>query len=675
MTPSDVSVRAGATRQFTATETGASGNPTFAWSANGIGGGNSSIGTISSTGLYTAPATLPNPNTVSVEAVRTADSMMNGTSSVTLLNPVPVISSVTPSQITVGSFSITVSGSEFVNGAAVLFGSTALTTSFVSNGKLTASGTATSSEVGGVAITVRNPDPGSATSGAFNALVVTNSPAVSAEVADRFLEQTTFGPTPALVAQVQQSGLQGFLNAQFVLPTSPYADPAASEMDLGLLQHRFFVQVLNSPDQLRQRVAFALGQIFVIAGDKIDKPEAFTPYLRLLEADAFGNYRQVMKDVTLSPAMGHYLDMVNNDKPDPSRGNHANENYARELMQLFTLGTSLRNQDGSLQLDSSGNPIPTYTQDIVQALARAFTGWTYPTQPGQTPQKHNPTFWNGPMVAVDSNHDTNSKQLLQYSGAAGNGLLPGGQTAEADLEAALDSIFNHPNIAPFVSKQLIEHLVTSNPSPAYVQRIAAVFDNNGSGVRGDLKAVIAAILLDPEARRGDSTATANPNDGHLQEPILYMTGLLRAFSATSDGSGLTTAGGNMGQKALFPGSVFNFFSPSFMIPGTNLVGPEFQILTTATTFNRVNWVNSFVFGSLGSGTTVDFSSYATLASDPNKLLDSLNTLLLHGTMSSNMRNSILTAVSAVPSGNSQAIQQARTAIYLVATSSQYQVQH
>jgi hypothetical protein len=190
-----------------------------------------------------------------------------------------------------------------------------------------------------------------------------------------------------------------------------------------------------------------------------------------------------------------------------------------------------------------------------------------------------------------------------------------------------------------------------------------------------MKAVITAILLDPEARRGDDSTTANAGDGHLQEPILYIAGLLRAFGAASDGANLAGNGSSMGQNALFPGSVFNFYSPNFVIPGTSLFGPEFQVYTTATSLNRANFVNTFVFGSLGSTTTVSFASYASQASNPGALLDSLNTLMLHGTMSADMKTSVLTAMQAVPAGTNQALQQAQTAIYLIGTSSQYQVQH
>jgi uncharacterized protein (DUF1800 family) len=673
VSPSSPSVRANGTQTLTATVEKVT-NPAVTWTVNGVAGGSPITGTIASTGAltatYTAPASLPSPNTVTIEATVTSHATLVGETTTTLLNPIPQLSSVTPPQVDVGNFTITLNGSNFVNGAVVDMGSTALSTTFVSSSQLTATGTIPNTQTGSVQFSVTNPDPGSATSGILTAQVVK---AIAPSVADRFLEQTTFGPTPALVAQVQQSGLQPFLTSQYGMAVTPYADPAAMEAGLGAVQQRFMVAILTAPDQLRQRVAFALGQIFVIAGDKITDPTAFTNYLRLLNTDAFTNYRQIMKDVTLSPAMGHYLDMVNNGKPAP--GQHANENYARELMQLFTLGTSLLNDDGSMQLDSSNNPIDTYSQDQVEQFARAYTGWTYPTQPGMTQQKYNPPFWTGPMVAVDSNHDTTAKQLLQYSNAASGGLLPSGQSAEQDLDGALDNIFNHPNLPPFVSRQLIQHLVTSNPSPAYIQRISAVFENNGAGVRGDMKAVITAILLDAEARRGDDPTTAVGTDGHLQEPILYIAGLLRAFGAVTDGSNLAGQASSMSQNPLFPPSVFNFYAPNFIIPGTTTNGPEFQILTTATALNRVNFVNSFVFGSLGSGTTVSFANYGTQASNPSQLLDTLNTLMLHGSMSSDMKSSILTAMQAVPAGTNQGLQEAQAAIYLIGTSSQYQVQH
>jgi uncharacterized protein (DUF1800 family) len=646
---------------------------TLTWTVNGVVGGSTATGTIDTNGNYTAPATLPSPNTVTIEAADASKKSVNSSSAVTLWNPIPQISNVSPAQFDVGAFSLTITGSGFVSGATVAFAGANLATTFVSSTQLTASGTASVSQVGSVAVEVTNPDPGSSPSNSLSAQVV-GTITIPAAQADRFLEQTTFGPTPALVTQVQIQGLQNFLNAQYALPVTPYPDPAAMESGLGNVQERYFIVNLTAQDQLRQRVAFALSQIFVIGGDKITDPTAFTNYLRLLDADAFTNYRQIMGDVTLSPAMGHWLDMVNNGKPNVAAGDHANENYARELMQLFTLGTGLLNPDGSPQLDSNNLPIPTYTQDQVEAFARAYTGWTYPLTPGSTQQTYNPAYWTGPMVAIDSNHDVGSKQLLQYAGASGGGLLPAGQSSVQDLNGALDNIFNHPNIGPFVCSQLIQHLVTSNPSPAYVQRVAAVFENNGTGVRGDMKSVLTAILLDSEARRGDDPANAVGTDGHLQEPILFITGLLRAFNATTDGSNLSYYAGNMGQNPLYAPSVFNFYAPSYVIPGTTTLGPEFQILTTATSLQRANWVNTFAFGSFG-GESVDFSSYAALASNPGALVDSLNALLMHGSMTADMKNAIVTAMQAVPAGPNQALQQAKTAIYLIGSSSQYQVYH
>ncbi len=670
LSPAVASVRVGSAQPFTPSVAGKS----WTWSVNGIAGGNATLGTIDANGNYSAPALLPAPNTISITAAEAGKPSENASSAVTLLNPIPMVTGISPPQVNVGSFTLTITGSDFVNGATVSFGGTPLATTFVSSTQLTASGMASAAQVGTVAVEVMNPDPGSIGSNSISALVV-GTISVAANVADRFLEQTTFGPTPALITQVQYSGLQGFLTAQFALPVTKYPLPASGETGLGAVQQRFFVQNLTAQDQLRQRVAFALSQIFVIGGNKVTDPTGYTNYLQLLANDSFTNYRQIMQDVTLSPAMGDWLDMVNNGKPNVSKGDHANENYAREFMQLFTIGTSELNPDGSFQLDSGGNQIPTYTQSTVEAFALAYTGWTYPLAPGATQQTYNPQYWTGPMVAVDSNHDTTAKQLLVYSGASGGGMLPAGQSATQDLQGALDNVFNHPNVGPFVSRELIQHLVTSNPSPGYIERVASVFDNNGSGLRGDMKAVITAILMDPEARRGDDPATAVGTDGHLQEPILYMTGLLREFGATSDGSNLAYYGSNMGQEALFSPSVFNFYSPSYVIPGTTMYGPEFQILTTATSLNRVNWVSSFVFGSLGSGTTVDFSSYATQAANPTALLGSLNTLMLHGSMSSDMQSAILTAMQAVPAGSKQGLQQAQAAIYLIGTSSQYQVQH
>lgn len=512
----------------------------------------------------------------------------------------------------------------------------------------------------------------------------TTPSAVTQAAAARFLEQSTFGPTSAQIAQVQQSGFPAFLNSQFGTPMSTYPDPATGVTSMQSTQQALFTNALNNPDQLRQRVALALSEIWVTSGFTIP-PQGMAPYMRLLLQDAFANYRTIMYDVTLSPAMGDYLNMVNNDKPTAG-STHANENYARELLQLFTLGLNQLNPDGTLQLDGSGNPIPTYSQTDVENFSIVYTGWTYPTAPGATLVKHNPVNWIGAMQPFESNHDTtDSKTLLPVNGT--RTVLPPGQSSTVDLNAALDNIFAQPSLAPFVCKLLIQQLVSSNPSPAYIQRVVTVFNSGsltvsgatfGSGQRGDMQATIAAILLDSEARRGDDPTTANANDGKLREPILYIAAILRAFGATSDGLGPVNFATSMSEAPLESPSVFNFFPPDFGIPGTNLLGPEFSLQTTATALVRANFVNSFVFGSIGTGTTVSFAPYASLAASPDasgQLLDSLNTLLLHGSMSSSARASILTAVNAVAAGANQNQQRAQDAIYLILSSSQYQVQH
>jgi uncharacterized protein (DUF1800 family) len=361
--------------------------------------------------------------------------------------------------------------------------------------------------------------------------------------------------------------------------------------------------------------------------------------------------------------MGNYLDMVNNDKP--GNGVDPNENYAREVLQLFSIGLEELNQDGTLQVDGSGNPVPTYDQDTIEGFAHTFTGWTYPTKPGATARFRNPEYYGGPMIPFDSHHDTGTKQLL-------NGVtLPAGGTTQADLIAALQNIFNHPNVAPFISRQLIQRLVTSNPSPEYVGRVAAVFNDNGTGVRGDLKAVVQAILLDSEARRGDDPTQAQPTDGHLKEPTLFITNLLRAMNGVSDGAGLADRASDMKQPPFFSPTVFNFYHPDHVIEGTTLFGPEFEIFNTSTAISRINMVNTLVYNQLNSTTTVDISGYVPLAATPNQLVDAVATVMLHGQMSADMRNTLISTLSGITDNT----RRTKAAFYLIGSSSQFQVEH
>jgi uncharacterized protein (DUF1800 family) len=395
-------------------------------------------------------------------------------------------------------------------------------------------------------------------------------------------------------------------------------------------------------------------------------------YQDMLLRNAFGNFRDLLNDVTLSPVMGVYLNMVNNVKADPSSGTTPNENYARELLQLFSIGTDMLNIDGSVQTDAQGHPIPAYNEDVIEGYAYLFTGWTFPPRPGAISQWSNPINYEGAMVSFASHHDPGSKLILQGR------VLPGGQTPEQDLADGLDAVFNHPNVGPFIGKQLIQHLVTSNPSPQYITRVATVFNNNGQGVRGDMRAVIRAILLDPEAR-GDTKI--DPNYGHLREPVLFMTSILRNLGGQSDGVYLASQARRIQQDLFTPPSVFNYFPPIYVIPGTTSLGPEFGIQDAITSLNRANFVYQLVYGGgaaadatvTGStGTSLDLSSYQSSAANAETLVELLNQRMMHGTLSPVASATIAQAVNAVPATDS--INRVRMAVYLLASSQQYQVE-
>jgi uncharacterized protein (DUF1800 family) len=396
-------------------------------------------------------------------------------------------------------------------------------------------------------------------------------------------------------------------------------------------------------------------------------------FQNMLLSDAFTNYRQIMADVTLSPAMGQYLDMANNAMANASTGSLANENYARELMQLFTIGTQMLNPDGSVQLGSDGLAVPTYSQATIAEFARVYTGWTYAPNPGQPVQWGAYISSNGPMVAYAPEHDTGSKQLL-------NGYVaPAGVSPQQDLNNALDNIFNHSNVGFFVGKQLIQHLVKSNPSLGYVSRVAAAFNNNGHGVRGDMQATIAAVLLDSEARANDIGGNDQPTDGHLQEPALFITGTIRAFG------GLMSTQNyyewdlvNLGQDLFNAASVFNYYSPTYGVPGTTLLGGEFEIHTPNNAIWRANMVRSLFsqwsnpVENYGPGTTVDLTAFVPLAATPTTLVNALDLTLTHGTMPSAMKTQLVNAVTA---DTGPALLKVEDAIYLILTSSYYNVWH
>lgn len=497
--------------------------------------------------------------------------------------------------------------------------------------------------------------------------------------AGRFLEQATFGPSPADVAHLQSIGFNAWFNEQFAMLQNYSQYPAAP--DIPTIQNQFYFNALKEPDQLRQRAAFALEQMWVISSNKVTDPNAFVPWQNMMELDAFGNYKTLMTDVTLSPAMGVYLDMVNNDKP--ATGANPNENYARELLQLFTIGLYQLDSTGAQILDGNNNPIPTYDESVVQGFAHVFTGWTFPTKPSQVLQKHNPAYYGlapygSPMQNFASNHDTTNTKLLLRTVT-----LPAGQTAQQDLNAAMDNIFQDPTLPPFVCKQLIEHLVKSNPSPQYVQRVVTVFGNDGNNIRGNMQAVLQAILMDSEARAGDyqvfPTGT-DPLEGHLREPVIFMTSALRMLNSTDSGSSLAGIDDTMGENILDSPTVFNFYPPDFVIPQNyfnpgqaGVVGPEFGLNTPTTAINRANFAASVVFGGFSSSISATVNSYKPLAGNAATLVDALNQRLMHGQMSSGMRTSIINAVNFYSASSTTT--RVQTAIYLMLSSSQYQVQH
>lgn len=526
----------------------------------------------------------------------------------------------------------------------------------------------------------------------------------------RFLEQATFGPSPELDARLRRIGLRVWLNEQFQAPypTIPYPNPPLmpttppSECSLNTfpacyrehytmqpVQQWFFKEAFYGEAQLRHRVAWALSQIWVTSGVTIKQSSHMIAYHKILSRHAFGNYRDLMYDMTLNPAMGDYLDMARSTSIAP------NENYAREILQLFSIGLYRLNQDGTYMRDNQGNLIPTYSQDTVNDFAKVFTGWTYCQTPGECPNLTPGTLnFKDPMALAVHIHDLRSKTLLIYPNVV-NPNIPAclgcdfpeliTPYANNSLNRAIDNIFNHPNVAPFVSKLLIQQLVTGDPSPAYVGRVAAVFNNNGQNVRGDLKAVVKAILLDPEARGNFKN---DPTYGKLREPVLMFTNLSRLYKAKSfngeelsDGA-LSEYTKNMGQNPFYSPSVFNYYPPDYIIPGTSLQAPEFSLLNTNSGIKRINALYILVFEGLTpnatdslKGTSIDLSELVPSAvadSSGNQLLDALNNKMLHGVMTPELRALILNAVMAIPA--SDPLLRAKTAIYLTAVSSQYQVQ-
>ncbi|MFN7985419.1 MAG: DUF1800 family protein [Vicinamibacterales bacterium] len=598
LSPTAVALPIGGSQAFTASLTGTT-NASLTWSVNGIAGGSSTVGTVNAAGVYIAPTVMPSPATITVQAASVASPTSVGKATVTLQAPVKV--SVTPTAASVApgatqSFVASVTGS---TNTAVTWQVNGVAGGSASVGTISAAGlyTAPSSIPSPSTVSVRAVAAADTSAAAQAAVTVTQSTTSSSSLlsAARFLEQSSFGPTPASLARVQQIGITAYLDEQLNMAPTPIPDFGD---DLNALKEWMLYDYTKSPDQLRQRVAYALSQVIVVSGQKLPYAGEMRPWLVILNNQAFGNYRDVLRQVSVSPSMGKYLDLANSMKAGLAGG--ANENYPRELMQLFTIGLVKLNQDGSVVVGADGQPVPTYTQDTVREVARALTGWTYATAPGNTPSDENWEYFGASLEPRAKNHDAGAKSFLGCS-------LPAGQSVDQDLDGVIDCLMAHPNMPPFIATRLIRSLVMSNPSPAYIKRVADVFAGTTTGVRGDLRATVRAVLLDPEARLDSAT----PSSGRLKEPVLHVAGLLRALNGGFDrNSGLTYLFDTMGQSILSPTTVFSWFSPLFKAPGTTLFGPEFQIYSPSESLLKGNLIYALLSGSMGtSGYSLDLSPF------------------------------------------------------------------
>jgi uncharacterized protein (DUF1800 family) len=516
--------------------------------------------------------------------------------------------------------------------------------------------------------------------------------AIQPNEAARFAKQASFGPTPELItAIVAKKSAAAWLDEQFTLSETSYADLALNPVPANYcasyngtalttcntenfsgvpVQMRFYASALKNNDQVRQRLAFALSQIIVASEAKVRMRVGLAAFNQILLERSFGNYRDLLKDVTLNPFMGDFLDMANSGKSAP------NENYARELIQLFSVGTVLLNPDGTPQTDSTGAPIPAYSNADVRDVARALTGWTFTTI-GGAPYNGLNRDYSKPLVVSPTNFDTGSKTFLGKT-------VPAGATQQANVDAVVDAVFNHPNTGPFICKRLIQQLTLANPTPAYVSRVAAVFADNGAGVRGDMKAVVRAIYLDAEARG------APQMPGKVKEPVLLATSLARAIGYKSDGYAFLLREPYMGQQVFRAPSVFNYYPYDFPLPqGGGLVSPVSKLITTSIAVERHNFIYDWTMSGDGNrgeyqpqasvtgttGTQPQWSSWEALGADDGKILDRINLVLLNGTMTSAQRQSVAVAMASIRSNDpaTQTRKRAQAALYIVASSPLFQV--
>jgi uncharacterized protein (DUF1800 family) len=549
-------------------------------------------------------------------------------------------------------------------------------------------------------------DPGPQGSGVNLAAVPQSAyPLPDDNEAVRFLNQASFGANDAEIAKARQYGYSAILEDQFFMPSprthEGYVNAVgASTLGDEHVMHTFWREAAIGQDQLKRRVAFALSQIFVISLQDANLQNfrrGVASYLDMLTRNAFGNYRQLLQEVTLHPMMGLYLSHLRNRKEDPATNRVPDQNYAREVMQLFSIGLYQLNLDGTLVLGGTGQPIETYGPDDIIGLSRVFTGFSWAGCPSTSTSCFNGSGTQSanrevlPMQAFPQFHSTSEKSFLGTTIAASTASDPLG-----DLNRALDVIASHPNVGPFIGRQLIQRLVTSNPSAAYVRRVAQAFNTGtyqsgaytvGTGQRGDLKATVAAILLDVEAR---TVPTSDP--GKTREPVLTLAQWMRAFGARSaSGNFLIGTTDNpstsLSQSPMRSPTVFNFYRPGYVPPNTaiaaaGLVAPELQIANEVSVVGYSNFMRSIVQNGVGSNSPRDvqpnYAAEIALAHDANLLVDRVSLLLTAGSMSAGTRNLIVTAVNSVPyPGSNEAtarLNRARLAVFFTLSSPDYLVQ-
>jgi len=500
--------------------------------------------------------------------------------------------------------------------------------------------------------------------------------------AARLLTQASFGPTQADIDRVARLSAKAWLDEQLRASATHHLPLCRSlksgdTVDRNARTDAWWQIALTAPDQLRQRVAFALSEILVVSdtSDALSSQEGLCWYYDLLVDGAFGNFRDLLEDVTLSPEMGRYLSMLGNARPDAATDRRADENFAREVMQLFTIGLVQLNADGSPKLDARGVALPSYTQADIEGLARAFTGWSWG---GASSFSSGPANWLAPMKGFDDAHDRDAKTIV------GNTAIAASGSAVQDLARGLDTLFEHANVGPFIGRQLIQKLVTSNPSLAYVERVAQAFADNGRGQRGDLAAVVRAVLLDSEAR-----GAPTPHFGKAREPLLRQAHLWRALDAVpATGSGrysYRSAQGELLQSPLSSPSVFNFYSPFYSPAGevrsAQLVLPELQLANESSITLAQNRLYQSLYGDYrgrsgvsDSAILVDYAALLPLAADPSLLLDELDLLLLSGQMPADMRSALLAYLRGIDASKDGGRARVQEAAYLILASPQYSIQ-